>query len=82
MDQRTKFTVEAFWDPEAQVWCSNSDIIGLVIETDTLDEFEEVLADAAFDLIVANHWGGGIDPTRSLQELMPTIVFKRPAEAA
>ena len=36
------FYVKAIWDPEAEVWCSESDIPGLVIETATLAEFEAV----------------------------------------
>ncbi|TPW06125.1 MAG: hypothetical protein FD125_399 [bacterium] len=36
------FYVKATWDPEAEVWCSQSDIPGLVIETATLAEFESL----------------------------------------
>jgi len=36
------FYVKAIWDPEAEVWCSESDIPGLVIETATLAEFESL----------------------------------------
>ena len=50
-----RFHVTAFWDPEAKVWCSETDIRGLVIETATLDEFEEVMNDLAPDMIEANH---------------------------
>ena len=49
------FHVTAFWDPEARVWCSETDIRGLVIETKTLDEFEEVMEDLAGEMIEANH---------------------------
>lgn len=50
-----RFHVTAFWDPEARVWCSESDIKGLVIETETLNEFEEIMDELAADMIEANH---------------------------
>lgn len=49
------YTVKAVWDAEAGVWISQSDIIGLHIEAPTLDEFEDVLADVAGELVAANH---------------------------
>ena len=82
MPQKTKFHVEAIWDAEFNVWRSQTDIEGLVIETDTLEAFEEVLEDVAVDLIIANHWGGSIDPDKALSELIPTIVWKKPATEA
>ena len=52
---RRSFSVRALWDEEAKVFYSQSDIIGLHIETRTIDEFEAVLADVAYCLIAANH---------------------------
>lgn len=75
---RPRFFVRAVWDDEAGVWISESDIIGLHIETATLDEFEEVLADVAADLIVANHLSKKDLAERSLADLIPTIVWERP----
>jgi hypothetical protein len=49
------FFVKAVWDPEAKVFYSQSDIVGLHIEADTIDEFEDIIFDTAIDLIVANH---------------------------
>ena len=49
------FTVEAIWDNEAQVFYAQSDIEGLHIETSSLEAFEEVIVDAAPELIMANH---------------------------
>ena len=40
---RKQYHVEARWDPEANVWVSNSDVPGLVIETATLAEFEALM---------------------------------------
>ena len=44
------FSVKAIWDDEAQVFYAQSDI-----EAASLDEFEEIMLDAAPELILANH---------------------------
>lgn len=48
------FYVKALWDPEAEVWCSESDIPGLVIETATLAEFESLARLFASELLTEN----------------------------
>ena len=52
---KRSYLVRAFWDEEAKVFVLESDIIGLHIESPTLDEFEEVLKEVGPELIVANH---------------------------
>lgn len=52
------FFVRAVWDEGAGVFRSESDIIGLHIETDTIGEFREVLLDMAPELILTNHISG------------------------
>ncbi len=47
------FTVKAIRDNEAQVFYAQSDIEGLHIEAASLDEFEEIMLDAAPELIMA-----------------------------
>jgi hypothetical protein len=42
------------WDAEAGVWYSESDIPGLVIEADDLEEFERVMNEIAPELLVEN----------------------------
>jgi hypothetical protein len=49
---RKVYHVEAIWDPQADVWVSNSDLPGLVIEAATMDEFEELIRDLGPQLIV------------------------------
>lgn len=49
------FNVTAHWDDEAQVFYSDSDIIGLHIEAATIDAFEAVMIDMVPELVVANH---------------------------
>ena len=48
------FRVEAVWDEEAGVFISESDIIGLHIEAETLNEFARLVNEFAPDLIRAN----------------------------
>lgn len=51
---QTNFYVNAIWDPEASVWYSESDIPGLVIEADTLDEFESLMEQLAPEMLALN----------------------------
>lgn len=48
------YYVKASWDPEASVWISETDIPGLVIEADTLAEFEAVMVELAPEMLAAN----------------------------
>ena len=67
------FFVKAVWDEEAKVFYSDSDIVGLHIEAETLDEFRKVLVDIAPELILANHITNDDLLTKSLRELVPFI---------
>ncbi|MEG9861738.1 MAG: hypothetical protein V6Z81_04450 [Parvularculales bacterium] len=49
------FYVEAHWDDENKLFYSISNIQGLNIETDTLEEFEEVVLASASELVYVNH---------------------------
>lgn len=75
------FYVRAVWDEEAKVFYSDSDIIGLHIETATIEEFEEVMNDVAADLIFANHISAPDMANRTIRELVPTILWQRPQPA-
>lgn len=48
------YFVKAKWDAEASVWISETNIPGLVIEADTLAEFETLLFDLAPQMLSAN----------------------------
>ncbi|MBE7217431.1 MAG: DUF1902 domain-containing protein [Caulobacteraceae bacterium] len=48
------YYVKALWDADANVWVSQSDIPGLVIEADTLGEFEALIGQLAPELLAAN----------------------------
>lgn len=77
---QNKFFVKACWDEEAGVYYSESDIIGLHIEADTIEAFEEAMDDAVPELIFANHISQHISamPAISLQDLIPAVLWQRP----
>lgn len=79
---KRSFYVRALWDDDVKRWYSESDIQGLHIETDTLDEFEEVMKDVAVDLIFANHVSPEEVASTPIEELIPTILWQRPQDKA
>ena len=80
------YFVRALWDDEAKVYVSESDIKGLHIEAETLEDFEAVIFEHARELIFDNH----IKPNLGRQsleslfsaKLFPGIIWQRPDGAA
>lgn len=72
------FRIAACWDEEAEIFYSESDIIGLHIEANTIEEFEAVMEDVAIDLILANHITTPEKATLPLEQLVPAILWQRP----
>lgn len=58
------FYVKAIWDPEAAVWVSESNILGLVVKTATLAEFEAMARQFAPELLAENLGVHGQVPIR------------------
>jgi hypothetical protein len=81
MTNRT-FRVRVLWDEEANVFYSESDIVGLHVEAPTFEEFEAVLMEVAPDLIVANHMTSADFASTPLRDLMPAIVLEMPLARA
>ncbi len=51
-----RYKVEAFWDPEAEVWVAHSeDILGLATESATLEGLTLRLKQIIPELLAANH---------------------------
>lgn len=48
------FKVTAVWDPEAKVLTSTSNILGLVVEAETFEEFVSLVETLAPDVLAAN----------------------------
>ncbi|MEY1557183.1 DUF1902 domain-containing protein [Yoonia sp. R2331] len=71
------FEVTAVWDNEAEVWISESNITGLHIEADTLEEFESEVRAHATDLIVENHIAKADLASKPLRELIPTVFWRQ-----
>jgi hypothetical protein len=76
------FYVRALWDDEAKRFYSESDIDGLHIETDTVDEFEEVMKDVAAELVLSNHYSAEELASIPLKDLTPIILWERPRSKA
>lgn len=76
------FYVRALWDDDVKRWYSESDIHGLAIETDTLDEFRDLVAELGPDLVLANHFTHHDLISHSLHEILPAIIVTVPAHAA
>jgi hypothetical protein len=72
------YFVRACWDDDAKVFCSESDIFGLHIETPTIEEFEAVMNDVAVDLIIANHYSAEDIASKPLRDLVPMILWQPP----
>jgi hypothetical protein len=51
---QTSFHVKAIWDAEASVWISETDIPGLVIEAETLAEFQDLMETLAPEMLAEN----------------------------
>ena len=69
------FTVKAIWDDEAQVFYAQSDIEGLHIEAASLDEFEEIMLDAAPELILVNRASDISE--YPLKDWIPSILWQK-----
>jgi hypothetical protein len=75
---RESFYVTARWDAEAGVFVSESNIKGLHIETASLQTFEEVMFDAAPELILSNHVSDADFAKIPLKDLLPHWVWRPP----
>lgn len=67
------FFVKAVWDQETGVFCSESNIVGLHIEAETIEAFREILVDVAPELVLANHLKNDDFLTKPIRDLIPTI---------
>jgi len=74
------FTVHALWDDDAKVFCSESNIIGLHIEADTLEQFEKIMDELAPELIIANHVTRAEQLRTNLSDLIPSFRYTPPAQ--
>jgi len=73
-----KFFIKAIWDEESKVFVSESNIVGLHIEAQTLAEFEDIMHANALELVIANHIKPSDMAKKKLSELIPTIFWQAP----
>ena len=71
------FFVKAIWDEEAYVFYSESDIVGLHLETVTIEEFEVEMMALAPQLVMQNHFTENDLKQRSILDLIPSIFFRQ-----
>ena len=64
------FWVGARWDDDAEIFRSESNIVGLHIEATSLDEFQEIIMDVVPELIAANY-GSDIHTSQKKQAVYP-----------
>ena len=49
------FHITAVWDEDAGLFYSDSNIVGLHIEAETIEEFQAIALDLGPEMILANH---------------------------
>lgn len=67
------FHITAVWDDEAGLFYSDSNIIGLHIEAETIEESRAIATDLAPELILANHVTSDDLLNKPLKDLIPMI---------
>lgn len=77
---RKIFTISAVWDHEAKVYYAESDISGLHVEADTLEEFESEILEYAAELISANHLTPDELGSATPGKILPAILYKGTVE--
>ena len=75
---RRSFSVKPVWDNEAGVYVADSDIIGLHVEAETLDEFRALVMELAPELIVSNHLSAAEMASKPYKDLVPAIFWLPP----
>ncbi len=87
--KKHEFYVNAVWDEEANVFYSKSNIKGLHIEADTIEEFSDLVKEFAPELIFNNHFkteymqnlSAHVQKTPAHVQKTPARVQKIPARA-
>ena len=67
------FHITAVWYEDSGVFCSDSNIVGLHIEAETIEEFRAAAIDLGPEMILANHVTNDDLLTEPLKNLIPVI---------
>ncbi len=73
-----EFYVNAVWDEEANVFYTDSNIKGLHIEADTIEEFSDLVKEFAPELVIENHFSNKTLKETSFRDLITPIFFRFP----
>ena len=73
--RKRAFHVTAIWDEEDQIWVSETDIRGLHLEAETLNEFRDLVDEFASELIFTNHCSEEELAGQPMRNVVPTVVF-------
>ncbi len=77
---KRSFKVDAIWDETDGIWYSESDIVGLHIEAETMEEFENLVKEFAADLIGFNHLAGqDLNQVAKEDLITPIVITQRPS---
>ncbi|MEP2889732.1 DUF1902 domain-containing protein [Tateyamaria sp.] len=74
-----RFYIKALWDEESGVFYSESDIMGLHIEAETVEEFQAIMKDLAPVMIMENHVSKKDFSKKSILDMIPSIFFTPPS---
>ena len=77
----SSFSITAIWDEDTQVYYSESDIVGLHIEAQTIEEFVAEAKMHAPDMILRNHLTFDDLSAKPLTDLIPSIFLDMPDTA-
>ena len=76
--EKRSFFVRACWDAEAGVFYSESDISGLHIEAESIEQFEALMLEFAPELVMTNHVSAPNFMSTPVKDWMPAIFWQRP----
>lgn len=76
------FRIRPVWDPEAGVFYSEGDIVGLHIEAGSFEAFQQLVMELGPELIIANHLSDEELASTPLRDLVPAILIERPLAKA
>ena len=73
MESSMAFHLTAVWDEDAGLFYSDSNIVGLHIEAETIEEFQAIALDLGPEMLLANHVTNGDLLTKPLKHLISVI---------
>ncbi|QIE44796.1 DUF1902 domain-containing protein [Pseudohalocynthiibacter aestuariivivens] len=79
---KMRFYIKAVWDEDAEIFYSESDIIGLHIEAATVEDFQVLMEQLAPEMVLENHVSKRDLSKKSILDMIPSIFFTPPTIGA